>query len=80
MVLFAFSHRSVLNKVNMYNTDFVDFKITIQEKSLFHWILKFAISLIQNSLNLNHTDYLNYVDFPMIAYTREFIKPKFVNN
>ena len=30
----------MLNKVNKYNTDFVDFKITMQEKSLFHWILK----------------------------------------
>mgnify|MGYP001795050263 FL=1 len=40
----------------------------------------FAISLIQKSLSFDPTDYLNYVDFPMIAYTREFIKPKFVIN
>ena len=79
MVLFAFSHRSELNKVNKYNTDFVDFKITIQEKSLFHWILKFAISLIQNSLNLNPTN-LNSEDFSMVAYKRELIKAKSKNN
>ena len=48
--------------------------ITLQEDS-FHWILNFAISLIQNCLNSNPTNYLNNVDIPIIAYTREFIKP-----
>ena len=46
----------------------------------FDWILISAISLIQNLLNLNHTNHLNDVVCPMIAYTREYTKPKFMNN
>ena len=33
------------------------------------------VRLLKNLLNLYPTDYFNYVDFPMIAYTRDLIKP-----
>ena len=60
--------------------DFFKVIVTTIQDERFHWILNFTVSLNQTSLNLNPTYYLNYVDLPMIAYTRAFIKPKLVNN
>ena len=51
--------------------------ITLQEES-FHGIL--INSAYSEFAKFNPTKYLNYADFPIIAYTREFKKPKFMNN
>ena len=82
MAYFLTSHAFCFMKYFMCLVVRFHFSVTLFlfNRVRFHWILNFAISPIQISLNLNPTNYLNNVDFPMTAYTREFIKLKYVNN